>query len=128
MKSRDLLRTGEVADALGVSVNTIKAWARRGLIDMVRLPSGHHRVPRREVERLLAARPGALSRRQEAFELFEAWRREQPSQHPPLSKLLEWNEAARRIAESQGKLPEASLEEKADRVAHLKRALAALES
>lgn len=44
------------ADLLGVSVKTLRRWAKRGLLALVRLPTGHHRVPSGEVVRLLSNR------------------------------------------------------------------------
>jgi len=50
----------ELAEKLRVSRDTIDRWVRRGLIEVVRLPSGHYRIPLAEVERLCAA--NAVSR------------------------------------------------------------------
>lgn len=45
----------ELAEKLRVSRDTIDRWVRRGLIEVVRLPSGHYRIPLAEVERLTMA-------------------------------------------------------------------------
>jgi excisionase family DNA binding protein len=49
----------EAADRLGVHVNTIRNWARDGLIKVDRLPgSGYMRIPLGEVVRVEALRRG----------------------------------------------------------------------
>lgn len=45
----------ELAEKLRVSRDTIDRWVRRGLTEVVRLPSGHYRIPLAEVERLCVA-------------------------------------------------------------------------
>jgi excisionase family DNA binding protein len=65
-RSRDpeYLTSTDAAEALGVSRNTVKMWARLGYLrDSYRTDGGHVRIPRREVdrvarlERLVAATP-----------------------------------------------------------------------
>ena len=65
-RSRDTeyLTSTEAAEALGVSRNTVKKWARLGYLhDAYRTDGGHVRIPRREVnrvaglERLMAETP-----------------------------------------------------------------------
>jgi excisionase family DNA binding protein len=54
-KSRDTeyLTSTEAAEALGVSRNTVKKWARLGYLhDAYRTDGGHVRIPRREVDRV----------------------------------------------------------------------------
>ena len=54
-RSRDTeyLTSTEAADALGVSRNTVKKWARLGYLhDVYRTDGGHVRIPRREVDRV----------------------------------------------------------------------------
>ncbi len=47
------LTTGEAADALGVSINTLKKWVRLGLIrDAYRTDGGHMRVAAADVARV----------------------------------------------------------------------------
>ena len=46
------LTASEAARLLGVSSATVTRWLRLGLLVGMHLPSGHWRVPRREVERL----------------------------------------------------------------------------
>src|SRR4051794_6412019 len=55
-KDRELLTTGEAARLLGVgSLKTIKAWARRGLLEGIQR-GGRVAVTRDSVERLLPSR------------------------------------------------------------------------
>ncbi|MFQ6014063.1 MAG: helix-turn-helix domain-containing protein [Anaerolineae bacterium] len=50
-----VLTLKEASKTLGVHVNTLRRWERRGLIRLVRLPgSRYRRVPREEVERIAA--------------------------------------------------------------------------
>lgn len=49
----ELLRLRDAALQLGVSFPTIKQWIYKKKIRSVRTAGGHHRVPRREVDRLL---------------------------------------------------------------------------
>jgi excisionase family DNA binding protein len=54
-RSRDIeyLTSTEAAEALGVSRNTVKKWARLGYLhDAYRTDGGHVRIPRREVDRV----------------------------------------------------------------------------
>lgn len=50
----DYISTGAAARALGVSLNTVKNWVRKGVIrDAFRLPTSRHtKVSRAEIERL----------------------------------------------------------------------------
>ncbi|MGN8821569.1 helix-turn-helix domain-containing protein [Collinsella sp. LCP21S3_A3] len=52
------LAPAEAADALSVSIKTLRRWAdaEPPLIRSVRLPSGHRRFPRSEIDRLLGAK------------------------------------------------------------------------
>ena len=50
------LLLGDAARALGVSVDTLRRWARSGRLDTFRDPSNRRRVPPAEIERL-AVRP-----------------------------------------------------------------------
>lgn len=45
---------GQAAEELGVTGATIRNWITKGYLRAARLPSGHHRIPEREVERLLS--------------------------------------------------------------------------
>lgn len=49
-------RIGEAAAALGVRVETLRRWERRGLLRTTRTSGGQRRVPGSEVARLLAER------------------------------------------------------------------------
>jgi excisionase family DNA binding protein len=42
----------ELAVELGMSCDTIYRWVRKGLVAVVRLPSGRYRIPVAEVERI----------------------------------------------------------------------------
>lgn len=47
---RKLLSIGKAAELLGVSVGTLRAWADKGLVHAIRLPSGYRRFTREEIE------------------------------------------------------------------------------
>jgi excisionase family DNA binding protein len=49
----ELLTTGEAAELLGVSRWTCLRYIREGRLPAVRLPSGHMRIKRSDVERLI---------------------------------------------------------------------------
>jgi excisionase family DNA binding protein len=51
-----LLTAREVADLLGVSVETILRWTRRGALPAIRLPSGAIRFREVELDEWLAGR------------------------------------------------------------------------
>jgi excisionase family DNA binding protein len=59
MADRDLLTIGEAAEALGVSVKTLRRWNAGGQIVAVRTEGGHRRFPRAEIQRQLLRREGA---------------------------------------------------------------------
>jgi excisionase family DNA binding protein len=44
-----LLTIGQAAARLGVSVATLRAWADKGLVSVVRLPSGYRRFTPAEI-------------------------------------------------------------------------------
>ncbi|MDA8203562.1 MAG: excisionase family DNA-binding protein [Chloroflexi bacterium] len=76
-RSRDTeyLTSTEAAEALGVSRNTVKKWARLGYLhDAYRTDGGHVRIPRHEVdrvarlERLMAETPEPIGPAPEADE------------------------------------------------------------
>ena len=52
----DDYRIGEAAAALGVRVETLRRWERKGLLRTTRTPGGQRVVPAAEVARLLSAR------------------------------------------------------------------------
>lgn len=52
----ELLKPKEAAQLAGVSLVTIKRWIYDGKIKSVQTAGGHHRVPRREIERITSAR------------------------------------------------------------------------
>ena len=49
-----MLTTTQAASMLGVDRATVARWVRLGQLPAVRLPSGHIRIRRRDVEKLLA--------------------------------------------------------------------------
>jgi len=52
-----LLKLQEAAQLLNISYPTIKQWIYKGRIQSVRMPGGHHRIPRSEIDRLLQVSP-----------------------------------------------------------------------
>jgi len=52
----ELLHAREAAQILGVSYSTLKQWIYHGKLRSVRTPGGHHRIPRRELDRYLHRR------------------------------------------------------------------------
>ena len=125
----ELLSTGEVASALGVTINTVKRWAREGEIEAIVLPSGHHRIPRAELERLRHIPPRAVQRaafeeRQRSWQRAEAWRLAQPVEGGRLEDLFAWVSATLAVADRGAPLAEPSVEDLAERVRVMRRALA----
>jgi len=51
-----VLRIGQAAELLGVSVETLRRWGDAGRISLVRSPGGQRRVALAEVSRVLAER------------------------------------------------------------------------
>lgn len=47
-----LLSIGKAAELLGVSVGTLRAWADKGLVHAIRLPSGYRRFTREEIDEM----------------------------------------------------------------------------
>ncbi len=52
MEHREMIGLTEAARLLGVHQNTLRNWSDKGLIAHLRLPSGHRRFERQEVDRL----------------------------------------------------------------------------
>ena len=52
-KTEEMLSPREAALELRVSFPTIKQWIYAGKLRSVRTPGGHHRIPQKEVDRLL---------------------------------------------------------------------------
>lgn len=48
----DMMTTGQAADRLSVTPQTIRGYLERGLLDGHTLPSGHRRITRDSVDRL----------------------------------------------------------------------------
>ncbi len=48
-----MLRSGEVAEILGVDRHTVVKWIKEGKIRAVKLPSGRYRIPESEVRKIL---------------------------------------------------------------------------
>jgi len=53
-----MLRSGEVAEILGVDRHTVVKWIKEGNIKAVKLPSGRYRIPESEVKKILEGRSG----------------------------------------------------------------------
>ena len=53
----ELLSTGEAAEILQASVQTVRRWERSGHLTAIRTPGDHRRFRRSEVEALLAPKP-----------------------------------------------------------------------
>jgi excisionase family DNA binding protein len=70
------VRTGEAARVLGVSIPTIKRWARKGILPMARV-GGRWLIPAQSVERLKQAAPRLRGRSGSLEELGTPL----PSQH-----------------------------------------------
>jgi excisionase family DNA binding protein len=125
---KDLLTTGEVARSLGVTINTVKAWIRMGRLEALRLPSGHFRVPRSELERLLAGTKASLRAahrdRQRAWDTVEEWKRTQPVEEREMGELLAWVSEMLSFAAGQSPVWEPSIERKVKDLQELDRALA----
>jgi excisionase family DNA binding protein len=47
-----LLSIGKAAELLGVSVGTLRAWADKGMVHAIRLPSGYRRFTRGEIDEM----------------------------------------------------------------------------
>lgn len=124
------LTTGAVARAMGVTINTVKAWIRRGQVEAVRLPSGHYRIPASELQRLRGDEAGDLPaqyrRRLRQWEVAEAWSRSQPVEEIPIEQLLTWVGRMLDVARSFGDIPEPSVEETVERYRGMRGALAAV--
>lgn len=57
-----MLRIGQAASLLDVSVDTVRRWGDDGRIEIVRSTGGQRLLPLAEVRRLLAQRPRAQTR------------------------------------------------------------------
>jgi excisionase family DNA binding protein len=47
-----LISIGKAAELLGVSVGTLRAWADKGLVHTIRLPSGYRRFTKGEIDEM----------------------------------------------------------------------------
>lgn len=124
-----MVTTGAVARALGVSINTVKAWIRAGKVEAIRLPSGHYRIPERELARLQRGEassdlPERYRRWLAGLREFEEWRLAQPVEDRPFAETLAWVDGMLRVARQHRPLPEPSPKETAARVLRLHRVLA----
>jgi excisionase family DNA binding protein len=57
-RPEELITTGVAARMLGVKTDAIRSYINSGALVAIKLPSGHYRVSRASVERLLARRTG----------------------------------------------------------------------
>ena len=55
-KKERMLRSGEVAEILGVDRHTVVKWIKEGKIRAIKLPSGRYRIPESEVKKILEGR------------------------------------------------------------------------
>ena len=53
-RRKRLLTVAQVADRLGVSVNTVRRWADQGFIPVARTPTGHRRFDPDQIEAVVA--------------------------------------------------------------------------
>jgi excisionase family DNA binding protein len=51
--SGELLRVTQAAQMLAVDPSTVRRWVNLGILEAIRLPSGHMRIRREDVEKLL---------------------------------------------------------------------------
>ena len=70
--SSQFLTTGQAADILSVTPDTVLKWIRLGLLPARRTAGGHHRIDRRDLDLVLAAVPSShqykAKTRQHSFE------------------------------------------------------------
>ena len=52
MQERKLIAITKAAHMIGVHPNTLRAWADKGLVNVVKLPSGYRRFTLEEIERV----------------------------------------------------------------------------
>ncbi|MGB8985158.1 MAG: TOBE domain-containing protein [Candidatus Sulfotelmatobacter sp.] len=64
-KNEELLKLREAALQLGVSFPTIKQWIYKKKIRSIQTAGGHHRIPQREVDRLLFRTRGRTEKERE---------------------------------------------------------------
>lgn len=121
------LTTGDVARALGVTINTVKAWIRRGQVEAIRLPSGHYRIPATELERFRGNAshdmPARYRERRRQWGVAESWSRSQPLREVPFEEALAWASRMLTEAQSHGEIPEPSIEGTIERRRVMLRAL-----
>lgn len=88
-----LYTIGEVAEALHLSVPTIKRYIYEGKLRSTKLPGGHHRIAESEIERLAgaveAAAPAAESTAENRIAVLEQWLTELEADVERLSAALE---------------------------------------
>lgn len=87
----DHLTVTEAAQALGVSVPTVKRYIYDEKLKSVKLPGGQHRIPRSEIDRLLAV-GGTGEQREDAddrVQVLERWVTELQEEVERLSGALE---------------------------------------
>jgi excisionase family DNA binding protein len=61
MDNRELLTTGQAATLCAVTRNTVFKWVQSGYLSAIRTAGGHHRIDRRDLDRLLAHNDHASS-------------------------------------------------------------------
>jgi len=65
LENEELLKPRDAALQLGISFPTIKQWIYKRRIRSVKTAGGHHRIPLREVDRLLYRTRDSMARNQE---------------------------------------------------------------
>jgi len=60
-----LLKPREFCEIVGISYRTFKRWVSRGLINVVRTPTGRIRIPYSEVERILRGEYSHIRKKKE---------------------------------------------------------------
>ena len=60
MNSETLFSIGKTAKMLGVSIETIRRWEKKGLIKGIRTPTNYRRFPESEIERLRGKLPHSV--------------------------------------------------------------------
>jgi len=123
-----MLTTGDVGRDLGVTINTVKSWIRAGRLRALRLPSGHFRIPAREMgrfRRTLAPAGEAIRERRRQWGDFEAWRLSEPPEVLTPADALAWADSMLEIALLEP-IPDRPIEAEAENVAALHRAFSVL--
>jgi excisionase family DNA binding protein len=85
----DYVSTREAAQRLGVAVRTVQLWVESGVLRAWKTAGGHRRIPRQDLEALLAARADTLARPPARTESRSAFRVMVVEDDPALQMLFE---------------------------------------